>query len=75
MTKIYINTIVFNKSLVDGPGVRTLVFFQGCDIHCPFCQNKSTWDIKKGKEISVDEYNALEATDRGEGGFSSTGEK
>ena len=55
MTKIYINTIVFNKSLVDGPGVRTLVFFQGCDIHCPFCQNKSTWDIKKGKEISVDE--------------------
>ena len=55
MTKIYINTIVFNKSLVDGPGVRTLVFFQGCDIHCPFCQNKSTWDIEKGKEISVDE--------------------
>ena len=27
------------------------------------------------EEISVDEYNALEATDRGEGGFSSTGEK
>ena len=55
MRKLYINTIVFNKSLVDGPGVRTLVFFQGCDIHCPFCQNQSTWDMKQGKEISVEE--------------------
>ncbi len=55
MEMIYLNTIVFNKSLVDGPGVRTLVFFQGCDIHCPFCQNESTWDIKKGKEISIDD--------------------
>lgn len=54
MTTIYINTIVFNKSLVDGPGVRTLVFFQGCDIHCPYCQNKSTWDVEKGEEISTD---------------------
>ncbi len=55
MRKLYINTMVFNKSLVDGPGVRTLVFFQGCDIHCPLCQNQSTWDMKQGKEISVDE--------------------
>lgn len=54
MTTICINTIVFNKSLVDGPGVRTLVFFQGCDIHCPYCQNKSTWDVEKGEEISTD---------------------
>ena len=51
--KIYINSIQFNKSLVDGPGVRTLVFFQGCDIHCPGCQNPSSWDITKGTEYSV----------------------
>lgn len=51
--KVYINSIQFNKSLVDGPGVRTLVFFQGCDIHCPGCQNPSSWDITKGKEYSV----------------------
>lgn len=55
MNKIFINTVLFNKSLVDGPGLRTLVFFQGCDIHCPFCQNQSTWDIRKGKEISIDD--------------------
>ena len=51
--KIHINSIQFNKSLVDGPGVRTLVFFQGCDIHCPGCQNPSAWDITKGTEYTV----------------------
>ena len=51
--EVYINSIHFNKSLVDGPGVRTLVFFQGCDIHCPGCQNPSSWDITKGIKYSV----------------------
>ena len=53
--KIYINSIHFNKSLVDGPGIRSLVFFQGCDIHCPGCHNPSSWDIKAGTEYSVSE--------------------
>lgn len=52
---VYINSIQFNKSLVDGPGVRTLVFFQGCDIHCPGCHNASAWDITKGTPYSVKE--------------------
>ena len=52
--KIYINSIQFNKSLVDGPGVRTLVFFQGCDIHCKGCHNPTAWDITKGNEYTVE---------------------
>jgi anaerobic ribonucleoside-triphosphate reductase activating protein len=53
--KVYINSIKFNRSLVDGPGVRTVVFFQGCDLHCKGCQNPSTWDIKNGTEMITDE--------------------
>ena len=52
---VYINSIKFNRSLVDGPGVRTVVFFQGCDLHCKGCQNPSTWDIKNGTEMATDE--------------------
>lgn len=59
MSKVYINAIKFNRSLVDGPGVRTVVFFQGCDLHCPGCQNPSTWDITKGTEVSTEELATL----------------
>ena len=52
---VYINSIKFNRSLVDGPGVRTVVFFQGCDIHCEGCQNKSTWETEKGEKMEVGE--------------------
>ena len=57
--KVYINSIKFNRSLVDGPGVRTVVFFQGCDLHCKGCQNKSTWDMKSGTEVEVAELATL----------------
>lgn len=57
--KVYINAIKFNRSLVDGPGVRTVVFFQGCDLRCKGCQNPSTWEIKNGTEMTTDELVAI----------------
>ena len=48
-----INSIRYNNSVVDGPGIRTVLFMQGCDLHCKGCQNRSTWDLNKGKEVSV----------------------
>lgn len=52
---VYINSIKFNRSLVDGPGVRTVVFFQGCNLRCKGCQNPSTWEMKNGTEMTTDE--------------------
>ena len=51
MSLLRINSIMNNPSLCDGYGYRTVLFLQGCDLHCPGCQNPSTWDIRKGKEI------------------------
>ncbi len=51
---IMINSIMYNNSLVDGPGIRTVIFMQGCNLHCEGCQNKSTWNPAKGMKIDVD---------------------
>ncbi len=40
---------------VDGPGIRYIVFFQGCPLRCQYCHNRDSWDIKGGKEISLKE--------------------
>ena len=42
-------------SLVNGPGIRFVVFFQGCIHHCKGCQNMDTWDPSGGEFIEPDE--------------------
>ena len=37
------------ESIVDGPGLRFVIFFQGCPHHCHGCQNPETWDTDKNK--------------------------
>lgn len=40
---------------VDGPGIRFIVFFQGCLMRCLYCHNRDTWDLKAGKEVTVED--------------------
>ena len=44
---------IVGDSIVDGPGIRTTVFCQGCPHHCPGCHNPETWDFGCGTPMDA----------------------
>ena len=61
---------------VDGPGVRFVVFFQGCPMRCAYCHNPDTWEMDGGTEVSAEELIARLNRNRAfykTGGITATG--
>jgi len=55
---------IIEGTSVDGPGLRTSIYFAGCDHRCPGCHNPGTWSHDAGHDMSIEELiNAVETAD------------
>ena len=50
----YISSIE-TMGLVDGPGIRVVIFLSGCKLRCKYCHNPETWKLKSGNEVKVED--------------------
>ncbi len=60
---------------VDGPGIRFVVFLQGCPLRCAYCHNPDTWSIGVGSVLSTDDILSKfeQTSDFTKGGITVTG--
>lgn len=62
-----------HDSIVNGDGLRAVLWTQGCPNHCKGCQNPETWDFNGGFEIDTDEIKERLANFKGQSGLTFCG--
>lgn len=50
---------IVDGTIVDGPGLRTSIYFAGCPHHCEGCHNPQSWDAAGGEAMTVSELMAV----------------
>lgn len=50
---------IVDGTIVDGPGLRTSIYFAGCPHHCEGCHNPQSWDAAGGELMTVEELMAV----------------
>lgn len=55
MSKIGIIHSIETFGNLDGPGIRFILFLQGCTLRCKYCHNRDSWKLDAGYEMTVDE--------------------
>ena len=63
MTKGLINSIETLGTL-DGPGIRFVVFFQGCKLRCLYCHNPETWNINSNEAVEISPQELVEKVEK-----------
>ena len=46
---------IIEETMVDGVGLRTSIYFSGCNHCCKGCHNRESWNLHNGKEMTIDE--------------------
>lgn len=60
-------------SIVDGEGIRTVLWTQGCPHHCPGCHNPQTHDRNGGVVVDIEEIKELVSNLKGQDGLTFSG--
>lgn len=71
--KIRLSGPIEHDNIVNGDGLRAVVWTQGCPNHCKGCQNPETWDFNGGVEVDVEEIKDILKTFRGQQGLTFCG--
>lgn len=71
--KIRLSGPIEHDNIVNGDGLRVVIWTQGCPNHCKGCQNPETWDFNAGVEVDLEEIKSTLRSFRGQQGITFCG--